>query len=300
LESFALELLLPNVNERLTEEEIIAIAGKFDGGICGDDKFSPEAIKKCAPRLKVLSKWGTGVDSFDPDAAHEHGVQICRTLDAFSVPVSETVLGYMLSFARKHPWMTNAIQKDGEWKKIPGITLSECTIGVIGVGNVGKAVLRRAKPFAKRLLGTDVIEVDSNFVNDIGVEMVSLEKLLRESDFISVNTDLNPKSFHIINKDTLALMKPNAVVINTARGPCVDELALIESLKAGKIAGAALDVFEKEPLPADSPLRTLPNVQLAPHNSNSSPLYWELVHWNTIRNLLVALNVPFKEEEVDY
>jgi D-3-phosphoglycerate dehydrogenase len=122
--------------------------------------------------------------------------------------------------------------------------------------------------------------------------MTSLDDLLARADFVSVNCDLNPTSLHLINAETLAKMKPGAVLINTARGPIVDEPALVAALQAGTIAGAALDVFEFEPLPADSPLLQMENVMIAPHNANSSPMAWERVHWNTIRNLLVGLGLP--------
>ena len=115
--------------------------------------------------------------------------------------------------------------------------------------------------------------------------------LLSNSDFVSINCDLNPTSHHLINAQTLARMKPSAVLINTARGPVVDEPALVAALQAGRIAGAALDVFESEPLPLESPLLKMDNVMLAPHNSNSSPAAWERVHWNTIRNLFEGLGM---------
>jgi D-3-phosphoglycerate dehydrogenase / 2-oxoglutarate reductase len=181
--------------------------------------------------------------------------------------------------------------KSGKWEKIPGTALSECTLGVIGVGNIGKAVTRRARAFGMKVYGTDITEVDPEFVTETGIEMTSLDALLSNADFVSVNCDLNPTSYHLISRDTLALMKPNAVLINTARGPIVDEQALIEALQAKRLAGSALDVFELEPLPAESPLLNMENVLLAPHNSNSSPAAWERVHWNTIRNLLDGLGV---------
>jgi D-3-phosphoglycerate dehydrogenase / 2-oxoglutarate reductase len=142
-----------------------------------------------------------------------------------------------------------------------------------------------------KVYGTDIIDIDHVFVTETGIEMTSLHSLLSISDFISVNCDLNPTSHHLINHDTLSLMKPNAVLINTARGPIVDEKALIEALQAKRLAGAALDVFEHEPLPLESPLLNMDNVMLAPHNSNSSPAAWERVHWNTIKNLLNGLGI---------
>lgn len=291
---YGCELVIPEVNERLEADQILAYAGHFDGAICGDDRYTSEVIRRCAPRLKVISKWGTGIDSIDKTAAEALGIQVFRTVNAFTVPVSDSVLGYMLAFARRQPWMDDEV-KSGKWTKIPGRALSECTLGVIGVGYIGKAVLRKAHAFEMKLLATDIIEVAQDFLQQVPVEMVTLDELLAQADFISVNCDLNPTSRHLLNSSAFALMKPSAVVINTARGSIVDESALIEALKSGRIAGAAMDVFEVEPLPDDSPLRAMENVMLAPHNSNSSPAAWEKVHWNTIRNLLVGLGIPHND-----
>jgi D-3-phosphoglycerate dehydrogenase len=183
--------------------------------------------------------------------------------------------------------------KSGRWEKLPGRSLSECTLGVIGVGNIGKAVLERAQAFGMETLGNDILEIDPEFIKRSGVEMTSLKDLLARADFVSINCDLNPTSYHLINQDSLSEMKSTGVLINTARGPVIDEPALIESLQSGDIAGAALDVFEVEPLPSESRLRELDNVMLAPHNANSSPEAWERVHWNTIRNLLDGLEIPY-------
>ena len=140
--------------------------------------------------------------------------------------------------------------KAGQWGKLPGRSLSECTLGVIGVGNIGKAVIRRARAFGMRILGTDIVPIAPDFILENGVEMTSLQDLLQRADFVSLNCDLNPTSYHIINAETLALMKPGAVLINTARGPLVDEPVLAAALQAGTIGGAALDVFEVGAAPA--------------------------------------------------
>lgn len=287
---YKIELLLPEVNERLEEEEILAYAGQFDGAICGDDRYTARVLQACSPRLKVVSKWGTGTDSIDRVACDRLGIQLRNTLNAFTLPVADSVLGYILAFARQQPWMDRAI-KAGEWKKIPGRSLSECTLGVIGVGNIGKAVLRRASSFGMTLLGNDIVPIPTDFLTEFKVSSVSLSELAQRSDFISVNCDLNPTSKHLVDKALLDQMKANAVLINTARGPIVNEKDLVNALQEKKIAGAGLDVFEDEPIPADSPLLKMDNVLLAPHNSNSSPTAWENVHWNTIRNLLLGLNI---------
>ena len=287
-----LKLIVPAVQERLEEGELLRYAGQFDGAICGDDRYTARVIEACVPRLKVISKWGTGIDSIDAAACARLGVKLCRTTNAFTLPVADTVMGYVLAFARRQPWMDRAV-KTGIWEKIPGRALSECTLGVIGVGNIGKALVRRARAFGMSLLGNDIIDIDHVFIAENDLRMVDLKTLLEQADFVSVNCDLNPTSLHLINAQTLAHMRSTSVLINTARGPIVDEAALVEALQAGRIAGAALDVFEVEPLPLSSPLTKMDNVMLAPHNSNSSPSAWERVHWNTIKNLVEGLEIPY-------
>jgi D-3-phosphoglycerate dehydrogenase / 2-oxoglutarate reductase len=295
LEKYGLELIVPpSVLERLEEEDILAFAGQFDGAICGDDRFSARVLNACAPRLKVISKWGTGIDSIDHLEAARLGIQVCRTPNAFTLPVADTVMGYVLAFARRQPWMDRAMHS-GWWEKLPGRSLSECSLGVVGVGNIGKAVLRRARAFGMRLLGNDILEIEPDFTLEVGVQMTSLQALLAQSDFVSLNCDLNPTSHRLINRETLAWMKPEAVLVNTARGQVVDESALIAALESGAIGGAALDVYESEPLPANSPLLRMDTVMLAPHNANSSPAAWERVHLITIRNLLAGLEIPCED-----
>ena len=293
-DQYDIELIIPNVHERMEEEDLLKYAGQFDGAICGDDRYTERVIAACAPRLKVISKWGTGIDSIDASACSRYEIKIGRTLNAFTLPVADSVLGYILAFARRQPWMDNEL-KSGKWEKIPGKSLNECTLGIIGLGNIGKAVTRRAKAFEMKVYGTDIIEIDPFFIAETGIEMTHLQSLLSDSDFVSINCDLNPTSHHLMNSDTFALMRPNAVLINSARGPIVDEKALVAALQKGQIAGAALDVFEYEPLPLDSPLLKMDNVMLAPHNSNSSPAAWEKVHWNTIKNLVEGLGLKYEE-----
>lgn len=288
---YGIELLIPeNVEERMEEDDILQYAGQFDGAICGDDRYTSRVIEACTPRLKVISKWGTGIDSIDKTACAKSGVMIGNTPNAFTNPVADSVLGYILAFARRQPWMDTAM-KANVWDKIPGKTLGECTLGVVGVGVIGRVVLRRAAAFGMTLLGTDIAEVDPHFVRDYRVELTDLDDLLSRSDFVSLNTDLNPTSYHLMNARTLGLMRASAVLINTSRGPVVEEPALIAALENGTIAGAALDVFEVEPLAHTNPLLQMDNVMLAPHNANSSPAAWERVHWNTIKNLLDGFGI---------
>jgi D-3-phosphoglycerate dehydrogenase / 2-oxoglutarate reductase len=295
-EHYGVSPLVANVKERLEEEDLLKYAGQFDGVICGDDRFTEKVMTACLPRIKVISKWGTGIDSIDLEAAKRLDIQVCNTPNAFTLPVADTVLGYILTFARNIPWMDADI-KHGEWQKNPGKSLAELTLGVIGVGNIGKAVLHRASGFGMRLRGNDIVTVDPDFIHNYQVAMLSLPELLAESDYVSLNCDLNPTSRHLMNDKTLGMMKVDAVLINTARGPIVEEPALIRALQTGCLRGAALDVFEVEPLPQDSPFKQMKNVLLGSHNSNSSPMAWERVHWNTIKNLLEGLGIPCEDLE---
>lgn len=289
---YDIEIVIPPINERLEEEELLSWVGEVDGAICGDDRFS-EKVLRSASKLKVISKWGTGIDSIDLETCRELGIAVRNTPNAFSEPVADSVIGYMLCFARNLPWMDRKI-REGVWHKIPGRALRECTLGIIGVGNVGKTLARRAICFGMRVLGNDIVEMPEEFQTETGIHMVSKDELLKAADFVSLNCDLNPTSFHLMNESKFAIMKTTAVVINTSRGPVIDERALIKALKNENIAGAALDVFEDEPLPGDSPLRQMDNVMLAPHNANSSPEAWEKVHQNTIKNLIEELRKNLK------
>ena len=281
------ELVPARVKERLSEAELLEVIQDIDGIICGDDRITRRVLE-AAPRLKVISKWGTGIDSIDSAEAQRRGIPVYRTPDAFSEPVADTVLGYMLTFARQLPRMDADI-RSGNWEKPHLVALGECTLGIIGVGDCGKAVTRRAMAFGMRILGNDIVDMPAAFLKESGIEMVTLDQLLTEADFISLNPDLNPTSHHLISQPQLAMMKPSAYLINASRGPVVDEPALVRALQEGEISGAALDVFEEEPLPAQSPLRELDNCLLAPHNANSSPRAWLKVHENTVRNLLEGL-----------
>lgn len=282
------EIVLPVVNERLSEAELLDLVGGIDGVVAGDDRFTRRVLEKAVPRLKVISKWGTGVDAFDPEACRELGVVIRNTPDAFTNPVADSVLGYVLAFARRLPWMDRQM-KAGVWDKIPGRALNETTLGIIGGGRIGKAVARRARAFGMKVIGNDVVAMPQAFLDETGIEMLSKDELLREADFVTLNCDLNPTSYHLMDVTAFALMKPDAILINMARGSIVEEAALVQALIDGKIAGAGLDVFEGEPLPLESPLRRMDNVMLAPHNSNSSPKAWLRVHENTLKNLFDVL-----------
>ena len=281
-----IELVVPPVKERMSEDELLQCIGDIDGILCGDDRIT-ENVLAHAPRLKVISKWGTGIDSIDKEAALKRGIPVKNTVNAFTEPVADTVLNLMLCLARNTVEL-NEEMKQGIWTKKVGVALNECVLGIVGLGNIGQAVFKRAKAFGMKVLTNDIKEIP-------GFKITSLNELLKEADFVSLNCDLNLTSRHLINKETLALMKPTAFLINTSRGPVVDEKSLVEALLNKKIAGAGLDVFEDEPLSKDSPLKKMSNVILSPHNANAGRAAWEFVHQNTIKNAIDELEKHINE-----
>ena len=276
-----IETIVPQLKERLSEAELLECIKDIDGIIAGNDEIT-EKVLLAAPKLKVVSKWGTGIDGIDKEAAARLGIAIRNTPNAFTEPVADTVLNFMLCLARGTIDLNEKMHHD-VWEKRVGFALHECTLGVIGMGNIGKAIVKRAQAFGMRVLGNDIKEMPFDF-------MVPLSELLKESDFVSLNCDLNHTSRHLINKETLALMKPTAYLINTSRGQVIDEKALIGALEQKKIAGAGLDVFEDEPLAIDSPLKKMSNIILSPHNANAGKAAWEKVHISTINNLIEELS----------
>jgi D-3-phosphoglycerate dehydrogenase len=282
-----LDVIPAQVAERLEETDLLPIIGDIHGVICGDDRFTARVFD-AAPNLRVIAKWGTGIDSIDLAAAAARGVRVCNTPGAFTEPVTDSVFCYLLAFARALP-PTLEQMRSGGWQKLPGRTLRECTLGIIGVGDIGSAVARRAAAFGMRMLGTDPRGIPPALAAETGLVPATFEQTLAEADFVTLHCDLNSTSWRMIDRRALSLMKPSAVLINTSRGPVVDEEALIAALQERRLAGAALDVFEHEPLPGSSPLRAMPNVLLAPHNANSSPAAWSAVHASTLNQLLQVL-----------
>lgn len=276
--------------ERLSATELLPWVGDIEGAICGDDAYTEEVLAR-APRLRVIAKWGTGIDSIDLEACQRQGIAVCNTPDAFSDPVADTTVGYILALTRGLVAISTDM-KAGTWRKRPTPSLREGTVGIVGVGHIGQAVARRLRPFGGRILGTDPVRPPAAFLEATSLELVPLPALLAASDVVTLHCDLNPTSVRLIDEAALARMRRGAVLVNTARGRIVDEAALIQALQRGAVAGAALDVFEREPLPLENPLRAMPHVLLAPHQANSSPRAWARVHQRTVEQLLQHLGRP--------
>lgn len=268
------------VEERLEEEDLLPIIGKYHGILCGDDRITPNVID-AAKNLKVIVKWGTGIDSIDKEYAEKKGIKLFRTPDAFTDPVSDSAVGLMLSYVRGF-FENDAVVKSGDWDKPQGYTLSEKTIGIIGFGNIGRAVAKKLIPFGPKVYVNDIIDIDKKVLSDLHVEYADKDKIFKECDIITLHTDLNETSEFLLNKDTFKKMRKSPFVINTARGPLIKEEDLIEALNNGVISGTGIDVYEFEPLPKDSPLRKMDNVIASCHNTNSSPACWDRVHKNSL------------------
>lgn len=250
-----------------TEEEMIALLEGVDAVLADIDPFTDRILAR-ADRLKVISRPGVGYDAIDVKAATAGGVAVCTTPGSNRHSVAELTLAMILQCARKV--MENAAEvRRGGWKRVVGREIAGGTLGLVGLGTIGKEVAQRARAFEMKILAHDLVQ-DQQFAEEYQVTYVSLEQLLGESDFVSLHILLNDRTRHLINAERLALMRPAAYLINTARGPIVDEEALIEALKEKRIAGAALDVFTREPLPMESPLRALDNAYLYPHLAGST------------------------------
>lgn len=249
---------------KLAEEDLIAMLHGIDGAIVAGDKFTPLVLKS-AGKLKVISRTGVGYDGIDVPAATARGIAVCSTPDVNKYSVADWTIAMIIQCARKI--VENQMEvRAGRWTRIEGRELRDSTLGIVGFGSIGQEVALRARAFGMRILASDPRRDDA-LAAGIGVTYVSLAELLRKSDYVSLHTLLNKETRHLMNAERLALMRPTAYLINTSRGGVVDQEALYEVLKERRIAGAALDVFEKEPLEKDSPLRTLDNLYISAHTS---------------------------------
>ena len=284
LSGIPLEIVWADVQERLEEPELIHYLSGAHGIICGDDRFS-ETVYRQSKDLKVVVKWGTGIDSILKEEAEKYQVKVYRTPNAFTDPVADTALAYALAYCR-NVVVNDGILKNGGWHKPQGYALSELTVGIIGLGAIGSAFAKRLQACGARVLAYDIVPKDQEYAT-----MVDLPSLLRQSNIISMHCDLNTTSRHLLNSATFAQMHCCPFVINTGRGPLINESDLITALQTKQISGAGLDVFEHEPLALNSPLRSMNNVFLAAHNSNSSLVCWDRVHINSVNMLLEGLGI---------
>ncbi|MFI1015037.1 phosphoglycerate dehydrogenase [Streptomyces sp. NPDC020965] len=232
------------------------------GVVAGTDPFTAE-VMAAAPGLKILSRCGVGYDNIDVEAATRQGVAVTITPGTNRISVAEHVLALMLNCARRIPQNLAAV-RGGDWTQQSGRELHGTTLGVVGLGSIGKTVARAALALGMRVVAHDPW-LDQDFLDETGVEARPLDGVLAEADFLTLHISLDDTTRHLIDAAALRRMKPDAYLINTARGGVVDEDALADAVEAGRLAGAALDVTEHEPLPADSRLRALDSVLVTAH-----------------------------------
>ena len=227
-------------------------------------RFSSTVLGAC-DRLRVISVWGTGTDHIDLDACHARGVTVTNTPGVNANAVAEHTMALMLAVTRRVP-ATDAAVRAGQWPRVMLAQLEGKTLGIVGLGAVGRRVATLAAPFGMRLLASAHRD-DEGRAAAVGAHNVPIETLLRDSDVVSLHLRLSDETTGFLDRGRLALMKPSAFLINTARGGLVDRDALVEALRDGRLAGAGLDVFHEEPLGPDDALLALPNVVLTPHNA---------------------------------
>ena len=215
-----------------------------DALIAGTIPISAD-VMDCAPRLKIVSRVGIGLDSVDLNAAHERGIQVAYTPDAPSGAVAELTIGLTISLLRG-VFRANRAVHAGGWSRVMGRSLSEVTVGLVGINRIGKLVARNLKGLGARIIANDIAP-DTDFASKIGLKWVDKEKLFREADVISLHVPLTRDTRNFIGLEELLMMKPDAFLVNTARGALIDEGALADVLRSGRIAGAGLDVFSEEP-----------------------------------------------------
>jgi len=248
----------------LKEEDLLRIIDEFDAIIAGMDEITANVIKK-GKNLKIIARHGVGVDNVDVKAATEHGIIVSYTPGANTNAVAEHTFALILALVKNIPNL-NELGKRGIWagRRQLNIELQGKVLGIIGLGRIGRTVAKMAKAFNMEVIAYSP-HVRKEDANKLGVKLVPLEELLSKSDIISIHTSLTPEKVHMISHEQFKLMKKTAYIVNTARGELIDETALIDALKNGRIAGAALDVLEIEPPSPNNELFKMTNVIITPH-----------------------------------
>ena len=263
------ELICPEVVQTLSEDELINIVPNADGWIIGDDPATARVFAEGKKgRLKAAVKWGVGVDNVDFNAALSLEIPISNTPAMFGEEVSDVAMAYLLSLAR-HIHVIDRKVKSGIWHKPPGISLAGRKAALIGFGNIGKATAMKLRAFGLRTYVYDPFAIPADeerkhFTFD------TLERVVADAKFLIVTCALTPVNRHLVNEDVLNQLATGAYVISVSRGPIVKEAALVKAMESGQVAGAGLDVFEIEPLPADNPLRNFENVIFGSHNGSNT------------------------------
>ncbi len=286
LHDHGIETVVNRWHDGRTEEELITLLDGIDAAIVSVDPFTRRVLAS-AKTLKVVSRVGVGYDSVDVRAATDLGIPVCNTPAGNKRAVAEFAMTLLLAVGRK---LLENVQEvtAGGWTRHIGNDLAEQRLGIIGLGSIGKEVALRARAFEIQVLAHDPVH-DESFAARHGITYVNLEELLQTSDYVMLTVALTDSTRHLINAERLALMSPHAVLINVSRGGVVDTAALCSALDRKRIAGAALDVFEEEPLGKEHPLRQYRNVLMTPHVAGSSLDSFRIVGLTAAENAIAVL-----------
>jgi len=274
-----------NLKRKLTSSEILKYNINSVAIIAGTEKYSSDVLKKFK-NLKVISRLGTGMDNIDIDLANKMGIKIFKTKTTPAPAVAELVLGMMLNLTR-HIQRSSLSLKNGIWNKEMGSLLRNKTLGIIGLGTIGREVVKICKGLNLNIIAFDKYK-DKSFSKKYNVNYNDLNILLKKSDIISIHLNLSNDTCNLIDKNKLRIMKPNSIIINTSRGEIIDEQALFAALNKNQLAGAALDVFKNEPY--DGPLTELDNVLLTPHIGSYAREIRMKMEMEAAENLIRGLN----------
>ena len=285
LEDHVGEVIYNTSGKPFSSEQLQALLPEMDGYIAGLDCIDRAAIIS-AQQLKVIARYGVGVDSVDLAAARERGIIVTNTPGANSVSVAELAVGMMLALARNLVTATQAT-KAGQWPRLNGVSLENKTVGILGFGSIGKNVAKRLCGFDCNILAYDPLLPEGPA--EYGVQLLSQNEVVEQSDFLSLHCPLGEENRGMVNAGFLARMKPGAFLVNTARGELVDEEALLQALQSGRLRGAALDVFARQPPDPNNPLLTLPQVIATPHTGAHSDSATNSMGWGALINLLAVL-----------
>jgi len=272
---------------RFSKDELIEFIRDAEAVVIGLEAIDEEILNFC-PKLKFISKYGVGLDNIDLKACKERGIKVGWTGGVNRLSVAEMTLGFMLMLARNLYIASNNLKR-GNWEKDGGFQLSGKTVGIIGVGFIGKELVRLLKPFQCKILVNDIINQDSFYRENSLVE-VSKEEIYRKSDFITLHTPLNETTKNLISLNEMKMMKPNTYILNTARGGLIVEEDLKIALKEGVIAGAAIDSYLVEP-PQDQELLSLPNLICTPHIGGNAKEAVEAMGRSAINHLRKFYNI---------
>jgi len=285
-----LELVTPNVVQVLTEEQLIEIVPTVDAWIIGDDPATRRVFEAGkAGKLKVAVKWGVGVDNVDFAACKDLGIPISNTPQMFGGEVADLAMAYLLGLARETYYIDREVRK-GNWVKPSGMSVAGKIVAVVGLGDIGRSTIKRLSGFDVTILAYDPFatytpaEVGANAI-------LQFPERIAEADFVVLTCALTPSSFHMVNEHTISLMKDGVRIVNIARGPLIDEQALIKALQSGKVKSAALDVFEVEPLDINHTLRTFEQCVFGTHNGSNTVEGVRRASYKAIELLFGFLNI---------